>query len=278
MVPEKGWQAVTLASREDIEKLVTSSLFYNSIQMKPKAGNRLVMDDKILRLNHMLFVGLVTGDYPVDWICTHFYFDIRGFYFLHRTNYYTEKAIHPGGKTIWRFEQKQKQFETAQSIGYKAIKEANAEVDQCFIDSTLQLVEQMETPILIAIAGQTAAGKTEIVARLMTEFEQSGRKVNTIEMDHFLTDRDYREAHGIDSLGKEALHYEIFIQCLRDICQGKTITTPRYDFIQATSSHTLQGELKMAVHRCRLNRRILSSLKVIFRSCCRRLLTSLVSK
>ena len=53
------------------------------------------------------------------------------------------------------------------------------------------------TPILLAIAGPTAAGKTEIVERLRQAFEQEGKKIAAIEMDNFLTDRDYREAKGI---------------------------------------------------------------------------------
>ena len=53
--------------------------------------------------------GLVSGEYPVDWVRQHFYFDIRGFYFLHRTQYFTEQVLaHLGGKPFRQFEQKQK--------------------------------------------------------------------------------------------------------------------------------------------------------------------------
>ena len=63
-------------------------------------------------------------------------------------------------------------------------------------------------------------------------------------MDNFLTDRDQREAKGIFTQGKEALHFELFKQCLGDICQGKKISMPRYDFVYATSSHDNSGNLK----------------------------------
>ena len=63
-------------------------------------------------------------------------------------------------------------------------------------------------------------------------------------MDNFLTDRDYREAQGIDSQGKAALHFELMKQALEDITCGKRITIPRYDFVYATSSHDLAGHLK----------------------------------
>jgi len=45
-------------------------------------------------------------------------------------------------------------------------------------------------------------------------------------MDNFLTDRDYREEEGIDSLGKQAIHFELFMQSLQAIMQGKKITIP----------------------------------------------------
>ena len=245
VLPADGWDSIRLDSTDQIEAYIHDRQFYKSIQLKPRRDGRLVLDEKILHLLRMLFVGLVTGDYPAAWICTHFYFDIRGFYFLHRTEYLTEKGLnHLEGKPYRCFVPKQKQFESAQSIGYKAFQAANIEVDQCFIESVQKLVAHHRTPILIAIAGQTAAGKTEIVARLQTAFDSQDQKVTTIEIDNFLTDRDYREEQGIDSLGKEALHYELFKQCLSELCSGKKIVTPRYNFVQATSSHDLQGKLK----------------------------------
>lgn len=244
-VPKQGWESLTIDSMETIERLVNDSLFYQSIHLKPQINNRAVLDDQILHLTRMLMVGLVSGAYPAEWIIQHFYFDVRGFYFLHRTQYSTPRILaHLGEKPYRQFEPKQKQFDRVQAIGYKAFAAANQEVDECFIELVQQLVKEKGKPTLIALAGQTAAGKTEIVARLRSTFEASGNQVASIEMDHFLTDRDYREAHGIDSLGKEALHYAIFQQCLKDICQGKKILTPRYDFVLATSSHTLQGDLK----------------------------------
>ena len=131
-----------------------------------------------------------------------------------------------------------------QDVGYKAFQEANAEVDQLFIESVMKLIAARGTPILLAIAGPTAAGKTEIVERLRVTFEQAGQQVTSIEMDNFLTDRDYREAKGIFTLGKQALHFELFEQSLEDITHGKKISIPRYDFIFATSSHDLNGNLK----------------------------------
>jgi uridine kinase len=245
LVPQGGWASVKPDKKEDIEKRVNDRNFYNSIQIKPRLDDRIVLDENILRLTAMLFVGLVTGEYREDWVRTHFYFDIRGFYFLHRTTYFTEKVLaHFGGKPFKSFEQKQKRLERSQDVGYKDFKEANAELDQLFIESVPKLIAARGTPILFAIAGPTAAGKTEIVERLRLSFEYDGKKTTSIEMDNFLTDRDYREEKGIFTLGKEALHFELFKQSLENITRRRKILIPRYDFVFATSSHDLGGNLK----------------------------------
>ncbi len=118
------------------------------------------------------------------------------------------------------------------------------EVDNLFIHSALKLCTLRGVPLILAIAGQTAAGKTEIVDRLKEVFTREGFKVTSIEIDNFLTDRDQREEKGIHSEGKEALHLELFKQALHDIRAGKRVSSPRYNFIDGTSSHDLDGKLK----------------------------------
>ncbi|NLC13013.1 MAG: hypothetical protein GX768_03075 [Chloroflexi bacterium] len=243
--PNQGWQSVELMPRHEIEQMVSSLSYYSSIQLKPKLDNRPVMDPQILSLLRMLFVGLVIGDYPTDWVVKHFTFDPRGFYFIHRTEYYSEEIIaHLGGRPLMAFDRLQDEFQKIPAVGYKAFKKANEEVDGAFIKIVQMLVEKIGTPILIAIAGQTAAGKTEIVERLQQAFQNTGKSLSGFEIDHFLTDRDYREAHGIDSLGQDALHFEMLTQVLEDLRAGKAAITPQYDFISATSSHSLDGKLK----------------------------------
>jgi len=245
LAPEKGWDSVKLDTADEIEHRISRREFYAGIQIKPRVDDRIVLDENIVRLTTMLFVGLVTGEYDEAWVKAHFFFDVRSFFFLHRTTYFTDKIrAHFGGKPFRQFEQKQKGFERLQDVGYKAFQEANAEVDQLFIESVMKLIAARGTPILLAIAGPTAAGKTEIVERLRVTFEQAGQQVTSIEMNNFLTDRDYREAKGIFTQGKQALHFELFEQSLEDITHGKKISIPRYDFIFATSSHDLNGNLK----------------------------------
>ena len=245
LIPPGGWSSVTLESCEDIEARVNSRSFYNSIQIKPQMGQRIILDEKIIHLTNMLLVGIALGVYPLDWVDTHFYFDVRGFYFLHRTKYFTDNVLaHLGGEPYRRFEPKQKTFDLLQDVGYREFKRANRAVDALFIDTVKRLMSVSGTPIVLAIAGPTAAGKTEIVERLRTSFHHDWQKTTSIEMDNFLTDRDYREEKGIHTQGKAALHFELLKSCLIDIRQGKPITTPRYDFVYATSSHDLQGNLK----------------------------------
>lgn len=245
ITPEAGWESVSLLPQDEIERMVNSRAFYDSIQIKPKVGDRIVLDEKIVRLAHMLFVGLVTGAYPLEWVNTHFYFDVRGFYFLHRTVYFTDTIrARLGGRPYRQFEAKQRAFERFQGVGYRDFMAANAEVDALFIESVQKIIAVRGTPILIAIAGATAAGKTEIVERLGAAFHQAGQKTASIELDNFFTDREYREARGIHSKGKEAFHFEMFKQALEDITRGKKIITPRYNFIDGTSSHDMAGKLK----------------------------------
>ncbi len=245
ITPLNGWASVKVSPKNEIEAFINDRCFYDSIKIKEKVDGKIILDPHISALTQQLFVGIVNGDYPLEWILQNFYFDIRGFFFLHRTVYFTEKVTnHLGGKPYIAFDKKQKHLDTVQDIGYKAFKTANADVDNSFIQTTLELVPRMGTPLLIAIAGPTAAGKTEIVERLSEEFEKAGKKITSIELDNFLTDRDYREEKGIFTQGKEALHFELFKRSLIDISHGKKISIPRYDFIDATSSHDLEGHLK----------------------------------
>jgi len=60
-------------------------------------------------------------------------------------------------------------------------------------------------------------------------------------MDNFLVDRDYRDDKP---MGKETTHFNLFKRSLQEILLGKKIIIPRYDFIFATSSHDLAGNLR----------------------------------
>ena len=244
--PEAGWDSVKLDTQAGIESMIRQRAFYDSIQTKPREEDRIVLDRSINRLTLMLFVGLVEGEYSPDWVNRLFYFDLRGFYFLPRTVYFTEAALtHLGGKPFRTFEPCQKQFDTVQDISYLDFLEANREIDQAFIEMIQKFLAVRKSPVLITLAGPTAAGKTEIVERMIDSFEKMGKQTTTIEMDNFLLDREFRENKP---MGRETTHFGLFKQCLTDILQGKKITIPRYDSLTAMSSHDLQGNLRPGLH------------------------------
>jgi uridine kinase len=242
LCPENGWDSVETVTQNEIERLISDRNFYSEIQTRHKVGDKIVMDESILRLTRMLFTGLVAGDYSEEWVKAHFYFDIRGFLFFHRTRYFSDEVLaHFGRKPYKLFEPKQKRFERFQGIGYKDFMVANSEIDQAFIECVIKLIDARGTPVLLTLAGPTAAGKTEIMDRLLKTFEQLGKKITTIEMDNFLMDRNIREENP---MGEGSHHLEIFKRCLKDILMGKIIRIPRYDFINATSSHNPDGKIK----------------------------------
>jgi uridine kinase len=245
ITPDNGWASVNLENTSAIENRVNDMDFYRSIQIKPRKDGLPVLDESIYQLTEMLFVGLVTGAYSAAWVNLHFYFDVRSFIFMHRSPYFSEAVVSRFGKKPFRqFTQHQKEIEVKSELGYREFKNANREIDGFFISSMLNLVRKMGKPFLLAIAGQTAAGKTEIVDRLRLAFSAAGHKVTSIEMDNFFTDRDSREAKGVNSEGKEALHFELFKQCLDDLIHGKQVQTPRYNFLDGSSSHDPHGKLK----------------------------------
>ncbi len=242
LLPEEGWAAVRLDSQEEIEALIDSRDFYESIQSKPRIADRIILDRKIAHLTQMLFRGLQEGKYSRDWIGRKFYFDVRGFIFLPRTNYFTEIArTHLGGKPYKSFEKRQARLEDFQGVGYNDFMVANEEIDQLFIESIQKIITIRGTPVLITLAGPTAAGKTEITERIQSELESMGKKVTTIEVDNFLLDRDNREDKP---MGKETTHFDILKHALQEILRGKKVTIPRYDFVNATSSHDPSGSLR----------------------------------
>lgn len=245
LTPKEGWENIDPLPMKEVENKVHSLAFFDSIEIKPKVDGKIVLDQEIVTLTNMLLVGLVRGEYPVEWLNRNFAFDPRGFNFLVRPTYVTDSVMaHLGGKPYHQFETKQKAFERELYVGYRDFEAANWEVDNALIDIAMRLIHAKGTPILLAIAGPTAAGKTEIVERLTHAIQKVGKRISSVELDNFLTDRDQREARGIGSLGREAMHFELFTRALHDLCGGKPISIPRYDFIDGSSSHDLDGNLK----------------------------------
>lgn len=247
LFPADGWDTVNVPACAEIEALIRQEDFYAGIQLKPERGGQPVLDERIVRLSQALFVGLVKGDYPVEWIRRLFYFDPRGFFFLPRSEYFPEWIRdHFGGVPAAQFAPTQTRFESSLEIGYKEFKEANLAIDQAFLKVTQAIIAARGTPLLLCMVGPSAAGKTEISERLRAALTREGKSVGAIEMDHFFKDRDFRDGRR---LGIESIHFGIFKECLANLLAGKIALSPRYDFLRGTSSHDPEGRLREG---CRL--------------------------
>lgn len=242
LTPTLGWQSINPKSVDAIESLIQSTAFFHSINIKPTHNNHIVLDPQILELSQMLFVGLVTGEYSVEWVIHWFYFDLRSFIFFVRTRYYNPAILeHFGGVPYFQFEPKQVRFDRSHEIGYREFKQANEEVDQAFMELITRIIEVKQPPLVLTLVGPTAAGKTEIVERIKEKLSFSKKSINSIEMDNFFKDRDFRDTRGTDL---EVIHFELFKNSIRDLKEGGKVSIPRYDFINATSSHDLKSQIR----------------------------------
>lgn len=92
--------------------------------------NDIVLDKSIIRLTNTLFAGIVKEEYELEWVNRFFYFDVRGFIFIPRTLYFTDRVLDRlGGKPLFTFKKHQQKFDSFQGIGYRDFKEANNEID-----------------------------------------------------------------------------------------------------------------------------------------------------
>ena len=148
--PVNGWNSIKVNEKEDVLTLINQNAFYEQIQLKPRINGQIVLDENIINLTNMLFVGIVSGQYKEKWVNEFFYFDLRGFFFLPKTIYYNEEIIKHFGTTPWKkFNKGQMKFKTYQDIGYRDFKEANKEIDHSFIKIIDDLMDNKGNPISI---------------------------------------------------------------------------------------------------------------------------------
>lgn len=242
LTPAEGWDAIEIAGLAEVESLIAQKEFYAGVQLKPTRGGQIVLDETIARLTRMLFAGLAKGAYSVAWVNRQFYFDIRGFIFLVRTQYFHPSVLeHFGGRPMLQLEPAQSRLDLLHEIGYREFKDVNLEIDHAFLEVVQKIIALKSTPQLLAIVGPSAAGKTEIVERLRAEMAQNGKTAAVLEMDNFMKDREFRDGRPMD---REIIHFEIFERCVADLMDGRDAFTPRYDFILGNSSHDVNGNLR----------------------------------
>jgi len=244
--PSNGdWATIDIPVESDIEKKINDSSFYENIQLKPEENCKITIDESIIDLNRSLFAGILYNKFDLHWIDKYFYFDVRGFLFLPRTIYFTKKILkHLGNKPFLEFKKRQSNFDTYHGIGFKDFKKANKEIDNNLVTIIKNLTNNNGTPIIIALAGPTAAGKTEFSEYLQNFFIKNKKTISIVEMDNFFLDREYREKIGAGSMSKDSIHFEQLKKSLMDLKQGNNSIIPKYDFVNAISSHDSNGNLK----------------------------------
>lgn len=242
LTPAEGWASVQSEPMDTLLERVTQPEFFTNIQLKPKQGDQIILDQKITSLTREIFVGLVEGLYPPDWVNQQFYFDVRSFVFFVRTNYINETIQeHFGGSPYRCFEAMQSFLNKMFEVGYKDFARANQEVDLAFIQVVQSWISASGTPLLLTIVGPTASGKSEITAQLLGAFSAAGYSCTAVEMDNFYKDRIFRDERPMDAA---VIHYPLFIDSINALLHGGAAEIPCYDFIQATSSHDLDGHLR----------------------------------
>lgn len=240
--PVEGWEKILPEPMETLLEKIARPEFFANIQLKPRNGDQVVLDETITALTRQLFVGLVEELYPADWVNQHFYFDVRSFVFLVRTVYLTAPIRQRfGGLPYRNFEAKQALLDNEFEVGYKEFAQANQEIDSAFIEVVRSWISARDTPLLLTIVGPTASGKSEITMRLLDSLRLAGFSCGAVEMDNFYKDRVYRDGRPMTS---EVIHYPLFIESINALLQGEAADIPCYDFIQATSSHDLDGNLR----------------------------------
>ena len=240
--PVEGWEKILPEPMETLLEKIARPEFFANIQLKPRNGDQVVLDETITALTRQLFVGLVEELYPAVWVNQHFYFDVRSFVFLVRTVYLTAPIRQRfGGLPYRNFEAKQSLLDKEFEIGYKEFAQANQEIDPAFIEVVRSWISARDTPLLLTIVGPTASGKSEITMRLLDSLRLAGFSCGAVEMDNFYKDGVYRDGRPMTS---EVIHYPLFIESINALLQGEAADIPCYDFIQATSSHDLDGNLR----------------------------------
>lgn len=239
------WASIQYPEKLIIEKLISNSDFYNKIKLKPKKKGKIILDKSISDLNRELFSGIAAEYYDLNWVDKYFYFDIRSFLFVPRTIYFTENVLdHLRQKPYLSFKTRQNDFGCFHGIGFKDFKMANKEIDQNLMNLISILSTKFSFPLVIALAGPTAAGKTEFAEYILNYFAENNKTINSVEMDNFFLDRDYRESMKNGSYSKEGIHFDLFKECLIKLKSGKTCEIPTYDFKDGISSHDIRNNLK----------------------------------
>ena len=86
--------------------------------------------------------------------------------------------------------------------------------------------------LIIGIAGGTGSGKTTVVHQIMNELPET--EVGVLSQDSYYKDNNnlsFEERALINFDHPRAIDFELLVQHLKDLKEGKTIEQPVYSFI-----------------------------------------------
>lgn len=94
-------------------------------------------------------------------------------------------------------------------------------------------------PILIAIAGGSASGKTTVVKKIIERL--NSKDITVITHDDYYKDLSHlalEERYKVNFDHPASLDNDLFVTQLSDLLKGKTILKPTYDFVEHNRSKT----------------------------------------
>ena len=99
-------------------------------------------------------------------------------------------------------------------------------------------------PILIAVAGGSASGKTTVVKKIIKQL--NSKDISVISHDDYykdLTKYTLEERARVNFDHPDSLDNDLFVAQLKDLLDGKSISKPKYDFV----FHNRSSEAELVV-------------------------------
>lgn len=95
----------------------------------------------------------------------------------------------------------------------------------------------MMNPILIAIAGGSASGKTTVVKKIIEQL--NSKDITVISHDDYYKDLTHlalTERYKVNFDHPDSIDNDLFVAQLKDLLDGKSISKPKYDFVEHNRS------------------------------------------
>jgi uridine kinase len=93
-------------------------------------------------------------------------------------------------------------------------------------------------PILIAIAGGSASGKTTVVKKIIEQL--NSKDITVISHDDYYKDLTHlalTERYKVNFDHPDSIDNDLFVAQLKDLLDGKSISKPKYDFVEHNRSN-----------------------------------------